>query len=157
MIDSSRPSTPHEMSTTTEELEATLESEKALLRDTITELGDRAQTAVDWRHHYREHTGLLLGAAVVVGIAAGVGSARTPRRLRSQAMSAVASVPRAASSTVAPAVRSSLNSLTAMILGRLLGAAEDAVRGWARNKFEGRGTRRRGAADVRPPEPDVLH
>lgn len=56
------------MGQTTDEIESQIENEREDLKSNLEELESRVKSVADWRHYYRKHTGLMLGAACVGGV-----------------------------------------------------------------------------------------
>lgn len=60
------------MGETISEIERDLAAERVDLGRNLNELETKARQLTDWRHHYRNHPGALLGAAVATGMVLGI-------------------------------------------------------------------------------------
>ena len=114
-----------------QQVEDALDADKAQLRETLTELGDRTQSALDWRHHYRQRPAVYVAAALVGGAVLGATVARRPSRFRT----ADNGNQRAPGET-AQLVHRSLNTFIALAAGRAVDMAEGALMQWARSLFQ---------------------
>jgi hypothetical protein len=55
------------MGQTADQLEHRIENAREDLKTNLEELESRVKSAADWRHHYRQHTGVVLAAAFGAG------------------------------------------------------------------------------------------
>ena len=67
------------MGETTDQIKTHIEGTRQDLQSNIEELQVKVKTAIDWRHYFKQHTGVMLAIAFAGGalVSAAVGRART--------------------------------------------------------------------------------